>query len=192
MVKKFFSHYAPRPLQQPQMPDMKQVKRSVCYHNRHISLLSYLPSAGNPSTQPSIRRLALPLIRSITIIPPTTPHTPNSLFPAANRPHLQHLAHSHSSPPGNGASPNARTSNYRINYQVMNRKFQGFLLHLQTPYLILASFTRAHRKSDCNCARLYSCSMGSRIVFRPCVRAANSSGVGSAAPRCRIARSTFR
>ena len=65
MVKKFFSHYAPRPLQQPQMPDMKQIKRSVCNHIRHFSLLSYLPSAGNPSTQPPIRRLALPLIRSI-------------------------------------------------------------------------------------------------------------------------------
>ena len=84
MVKKFFSHYAPRPLQQPQIPDMKQVKRSVCNHIRHFSLLSYLPSAGNPITQPPIRRLALPLIRSLTIIPPTTPHTPNSLFSAAN------------------------------------------------------------------------------------------------------------
>ena len=51
MVKKFFSHYAPRPLQQPQMPDMKQVKSSVCNHIRHFSLLSHLPSAGNPSTQ---------------------------------------------------------------------------------------------------------------------------------------------
>ena len=61
-----------------------------------------------------------------------------------------------------------------------------------TPYLKPASFTRAHRKSDCICARLYSCSMGSRIVFRPSVRAANSSGVGSVATRCRIARSTFR
>ena len=84
MVKKFFSHYAPRPLQQPQMPGMKQVKRSACYHIRHFSLLSYLPSAGNPSTQPPIRRLALPLIRPTTVIPPTTPHNPNSLFPAAN------------------------------------------------------------------------------------------------------------
>ena len=83
MVKKFFSHCAPRPLQQPQMPDMKQIKHSVCNHIRHFSLLSYLPSAGNPSTQPQIRRLALPIIRSITIIPPTTPHTPNSLFSAA-------------------------------------------------------------------------------------------------------------
>ena len=83
MVKKFFSHYAPRPLQQPQMPDMKEIKRSVCNHIRHFSLLSYLPSSGNPSTQPPIRRLALPLIRSITVIPLTTPHTPNSLFPIA-------------------------------------------------------------------------------------------------------------
>ena len=65
MVKKFFSHYATRPQQQPQMPDIKQIKRSVCNHIRHFSLLSYLPSAGNPSTQPPIRRLALPLIRSI-------------------------------------------------------------------------------------------------------------------------------
>ena len=81
MVKKFFSHYAPGPL--PQMPGMKQIKRSVCNHIRHFSLLSYLPPAGNPSTQPPIRRLALPLIRSITIFPPTTPHTPNSLFSAA-------------------------------------------------------------------------------------------------------------
>ena len=100
MVKKFFSHYAPRPLQQPQMPDMKQIKRSVCNHIRHFSLLSYLPSADNPSTQPPIRRLALPLIRSITqrprlivpannsitITPPTTPHNPNSLFSAASPP----------------------------------------------------------------------------------------------------------
>lgn len=43
MVKKFFSHYSPRPLQQPQMPDMKQVKRSVCNHIRHFSLLSFPP-----------------------------------------------------------------------------------------------------------------------------------------------------
>jgi hypothetical protein len=97
MVKKFFSHYAPRPQPPPQMPDMKQVKRSVCNHIRHFSLLSPLPSAGNPSTQPPIRRLALPLIRSITIIPPTTPHTPNSLFlTAANwqflRSHRPHAA----------------------------------------------------------------------------------------------------
>ena len=35
------SHNAPRPLQQPQMPDMKQVKRSVCNHIRHFSLLSF-------------------------------------------------------------------------------------------------------------------------------------------------------
>ena len=41
MVKK--SHYAPRPLQQPQMPDMKQIKRSVCNHIRHFSLLSFPP-----------------------------------------------------------------------------------------------------------------------------------------------------
>ena len=43
MVKKFFSHYAPRPLQQPQMPDMKEIKRSVCNHIRHFSLLSLPP-----------------------------------------------------------------------------------------------------------------------------------------------------
>ena len=78
------SFRAPRPLQRTQMHDMKQVKRPACNHIRHFSLLSHLPSAGNPSTQPPIRRLALPLIRSITIIPPTTPHTPNSLFPAAS------------------------------------------------------------------------------------------------------------
>ena len=41
MVKK--SHYAPRPLQQPQMPDMKQVKSSVCNHIRHFSTLSSPP-----------------------------------------------------------------------------------------------------------------------------------------------------
>ena len=91
MVKKSLSHYAPRPLQQPQMPDMKQVKRSVCNHIRHFSLLSYLPSAGNPSTQPPIRRLALPLIRSIAIIPPTTPHNPNSLFSNIANTHRQFL-----------------------------------------------------------------------------------------------------
>ena len=43
MVKKFFSHYAPRPLQQPQMPDMKPIKRSACNHIRHFSLLSFPP-----------------------------------------------------------------------------------------------------------------------------------------------------
>ena len=100
MVKKFFSHYAPRPMQQPQMPDMKQIKRSVCNHIRHFSLLSYLPSAGNPSTQPQIRRLALPLIRSIAIIPPTTPHNTNSLFPTAANTHRQFIRshHPHAAP----------------------------------------------------------------------------------------------
>ena len=93
MVKKFFSHYAPRPLQQPQMPDMKQIKRSACNHILNFFLLSYLPSAGHPSTQPSIRRLALPLIRSITVIPPTTPHNPNSLFSAANIHRLMNTPH---------------------------------------------------------------------------------------------------
>ena len=83
MVKKFLSHYAPRPLQQPQMPNMKQIKRSVCNHIRHFSLLSHLPSAGNTSTQPPIRRLALPLIRSSAIIPPNTPHSPKSVLPNA-------------------------------------------------------------------------------------------------------------
>ena len=87
MVKKFFSHYAPRALQQPQMPDMKQIKRSVCNYIRHFSLLSHLPSAGNSSTQPPIRRLALPLIRSIAIIPPTTPYSPKSVLPNAANTH---------------------------------------------------------------------------------------------------------
>ena len=41
MVKKSFSHYAPRPLQQPQMPDMKQVKRSICNYIRHFSHRSF-------------------------------------------------------------------------------------------------------------------------------------------------------
>ena len=36
--------------------------------------------------------LIVPANNSITIIPPTPPHTPNSLFSAANRPLLQHLA----------------------------------------------------------------------------------------------------
>ena len=51
MVKKSFSHYAPRPLQQPQMPDMKQVKRSVCNHIRHFSLNS---TAAIPPRIPSL------------------------------------------------------------------------------------------------------------------------------------------
>ena len=50
-----------------------QTGKLGCYHIRHFSLLSYLPSAGNPSTQPPIRRLALPLIRSI-IQPNNRPH----------------------------------------------------------------------------------------------------------------------
>ena len=41
MVKKPLSHYAPRPMQQPQMPNMKQVKRSVCNYIRHFSPLSF-------------------------------------------------------------------------------------------------------------------------------------------------------
>ena len=98
MVKKFFSHYAPRPLQLPQMPDMKQVKSSVCNHIRHFSLLSYLPSAGNPSTQPPIRRLALPLIRSIT---QPNDHAslnqPTTQSPSFHRP--RHTLQTHSSPP---------------------------------------------------------------------------------------------
>jgi hypothetical protein len=44
MLKKFFSHYAPRPLLQ--LPDMKQVKRSVCNHIRHFSFLISLVPAG--------------------------------------------------------------------------------------------------------------------------------------------------
>ena len=43
MVKKFFSHYAPRPLQQPQMPNMEEVECSVCYNISHPSLLSSPP-----------------------------------------------------------------------------------------------------------------------------------------------------
>ena len=98
MAKKFFSHYAPRPLQQPQMPNMEQVKRPVCNHIRHFSLLSYLPSAGNPSTQPSIRRLALPLIRSIT--QPNahaSSYQPTTQSPSFHQP--RRTIQTHSSPP---------------------------------------------------------------------------------------------
>ena len=107
IVKKFFSHYAPRPLQQPQMPDMKQVKRSVCNHIRHFSLLSYLPSAGNPDTQPPIRRLALPIIRSIT--QPNARAFASTQSPSFHRP--RHPIHPHSSPPpaGNSFVPTALT-----------------------------------------------------------------------------------
>ena len=91
MVKKLFSHYAPSPLQQPQMPDMKQVKRSVCNHIRHFSLLSYLPSAGNPNTQPPIRR-------SIT-----QPNAHASLYrptpQSASFHQPRHTIQTHSSPP---------------------------------------------------------------------------------------------
>ena len=103
MVKKFFSHYAPRPMQQPQMPDMKQIKRSVCNHIRHFSLPSYLPSAGNPSTQPSIRRLAPPLIRSI--IQPNaraSSYQPTTQSPSFHQP--RHTLQTHSSPPPTGNS----------------------------------------------------------------------------------------
>ena len=92
------SHYAPRPLQQPQMPDMKQIKHSVCNHIRHFSLLSYLPSAGNPSTQPQIRRLALPLIRSIT--QPNahgSSYQPTTQSPSFHQP--RHTLQTHFSPP---------------------------------------------------------------------------------------------
>ena len=112
MVKKFFSHYAPHPMQQPQMPDMKQIKRSVCNHIRHFSLLSYLPSAGNPSSQPSIRRLAPPLIRSI--IQPNaraSSYQPTTQSPSFHQPH--HTHQTHSSPPpeptGNSFVPTALT-----------------------------------------------------------------------------------
>ena len=100
MVKTSFSHYAPRPLQQPQMPDMKQIKRSVCYPIRHFSLLSYLPSAGKPDTQPSIHRLALPLNRSI-IQPNARAHAqlyqPTTQSPSFHQP--RHTLQTHSSPP---------------------------------------------------------------------------------------------
>ena len=68
------SHYAPRPLQQPQMPDMKQIKRSVCYHIRHFSLLSFPPrqfhrnpaSLYKPTTQsPSFHQ---PIIRPYQLL----------------------------------------------------------------------------------------------------------------------------
>lgn len=93
MVKKFFSHYAPRPLQQPQMPDMKQVKRSVCNHIRHFSLLSYLPSAGNPNTQPPIRRsITQPNARD-----PASSYQPTTQSPSFHQP--RHTLQTHSSPP---------------------------------------------------------------------------------------------
>ena len=105
MVKTSFSHYAPRPLQQPQMPDMKQIKRSVCNRIRHFSLLSYLPSAGNPSTQPPICRLALPLIRSI-IQPNARAHAssyqPITQSPSFHQP--RHTLQTHFSPPPTGNS----------------------------------------------------------------------------------------
>ena len=92
------SHNAPHPLQQPQMPNMKQIKRSVCNHIRHFSLLSHLPSASNPSTQPPIRRLALPLIRSI--IQPNahaSSYQPTPQSPSFHQP--CHTLQTHSSPP---------------------------------------------------------------------------------------------
>ena len=145
MVKKFFSHYAPRPLQQPQMPDMKQIKRSVCNRISHFSLLSYLPSAGNPSTQPPIRRLALPLIRSITVIRPTTPHNPISLFPAADNRHRQFLR-SH--------RPHAAPSKYKPFLKVLlvsvlagtsSSSVADALIHEDAPLIIFRLHVAIHK-----------------------------------------------
>ena len=90
MVKKSFSHYAPRPLQQPQMPDMEQVKRSVCNHIRHFSLLSFPPR--------QFRRA------------PASSYQPTPQSPSFHQP--RHTLQTHSSPPpptGNSFVPTALT-----------------------------------------------------------------------------------
>ncbi len=133
MVKKLFSHYAPSPLQQPQMPDMKQVKRSVCNHIRHFSLLSHLPSAGNPSTQPPIRRLALPLFRSIT-----QPNAHASLYrptpQSASFHQPRHTLQTHSSPP-----PPTPTGNSFTLYRPSTNSCNINSHHVNTYFLVAAT-----------------------------------------------------
>lgn len=115
------------------MPDMKQVKSSVCNHIRHCSLLSYLPSAGNPSTQPQIRRLALPLIRSIT-----QPNAHASLYrptpQSASFHQPRHTLQTHFSPP-----PPTPTGNSFTLYRPSTNSCNINSHHVNTYFLVAAT-----------------------------------------------------
>ena len=140
------------------MPDMKQVKRSTCNHIRHCSLLSYLPSAGNPSTQPPIRRLALPLIRSITqrprlivpannsitIIPPTPPHNPNSLFSAASN-HRQFLRSHRPHAAPSKFSPFLKVVLVRVLAGTSSSSVADALIHEDAPLIIFRLHVAIHK-----------------------------------------------
>ena len=141
------------------MPDMKQVKSSVCNHIRHFSLLSYLPSAGNPSTQPQIRRLALPLIRSITqrprlivpannsitIIPPTPPHNPNSLFSAAANTHRQFLRSRRPHAAPSKYSPFLKVVLVRVLAGTSSSSVADALIHEDAPLIIFRLHVAIHK-----------------------------------------------
>ena len=61
---------------------------TICWQSHHSTANSPPRITSHPLNHPTQRprlRLIVPANNSITIIPPTTPHTPNSLFPAARR-----------------------------------------------------------------------------------------------------------
>ena len=145
------------------MPDMKQVKSSVCNHIRHCSLLSYLPSAGNPSTQPQIRRLALPLIRSI--IQPNAHaslYRPTSQSPSFHRP--RHTIQTHSSPPPTARiSSTLRTATARRRAMVQARMpapatIASIIISLVIVFTCIRSFrSDCHHVTDRNKGDLTKC-----------------------------------
>ena len=66
-LRLYISHYAQRPL--PQMPDMKQAKRSVCNHIRHFYFLtSHLRQHRRETTKHKSFVFYLSLISSSSII----------------------------------------------------------------------------------------------------------------------------
>lgn len=108
---------------------MKQVNN----HIRHFSLLSHFPSAGNPSTQPQIRRLALPLIRSIT-----QPNAHASLYrptPQSVSFHQpRHTLQTHFSPP-----PPTPTGNSFTLYRPSTNSCNINSHHVNTYFLVAAT-----------------------------------------------------
>ena len=65
---------------------------AICWQSQHSTANSPPRITSHPLNHPTQRpRLIVPANTSISIIPPTTPHTPNSLFPAAANTHRQFL-----------------------------------------------------------------------------------------------------
>lgn len=78
--------------QQSHSPFLSPLTFSICWQSQHSTANSPPRITSHPLNHPTQRpRLIVPANTSISIIPPTTPHTPNSLFSAAAHTHRQFL-----------------------------------------------------------------------------------------------------